>query len=89
MRNAIEYSQFIKDFWTHPATMHLVSDAAGVPLSIIMSTEIGHTNIQTSGIDIDEMIGALRVEPDATRLPLSEEDLAYDPLKSHSIIPWQ
>ncbi len=89
LRNAAEHSSFINDFWTHPATMQIVSDAAGVPLSIVMRTEIGHTNIQTAGSSLDEMIAELNVEPDDTIIPLTEEEQAYDTLNSRSIIPWQ
>jgi len=88
LRNAAEHSTFINDFWTHPATLQLVSDAAGIPLSIVMRTEIGHTNIQTSGSTMDEMIAELNVEPDGTKITLTEEEMAYDPLNSKSIIPW-
>lgn len=89
LRNAAEYSAFIKDFWTHPVTMQIVSDAVGVPLSIVMNTEIGHTNIQTSGDTLEEMMAQLAVEPDTTKLPLTEEEKAYDPLAASSIVPWQ
>jgi hypothetical protein len=89
LRNAAEHSRFINDFWTHPTTLHLVSEAAGVPLSILMRTEIGHTNVQTSRDTIEEMIAELRVVPDTTKLPLSEDNKAYDPFKTRSIIPWQ
>ncbi|RDW88548.1 hypothetical protein BP6252_00580 [Coleophoma cylindrospora] len=88
LRNAAEHSTFIEDFWTHPETLRLVSDAAGVPLSIVMRTEIGHTNIQTSGRSLNEMIDSLSVEPDTTKIQLSDEEKAYDPLRSNSIIPW-
>jgi len=88
LRNAAEHSTFINDFWTHPATMQIVGDAAGVKLSVVMRTEIGHTNIQTTGNTIDEMVAELTVEPDVTKLPLTEEERAYDPLASSSIIPW-
>jgi hypothetical protein len=88
LRNAADYSCFINDFWTHPETLRIVSDAAGLPLSIIMRTEIGHTNIQGQGSTISEMLAELSVEPDLTKVELTEEEKAYDPLKS-SIIPWQ
>ncbi|KAI9745259.1 MAG: hypothetical protein M1818_001538 [Claussenomyces sp. TS43310] len=88
LRNVAEHSTFIHDFWTHPMTLRLVSDAAGLPLSIVMPTEIGHTNIQTSGVTMEEMIAELSVEPDTTKVQLSEEEKAYDPLTSKSIIPW-
>ncbi|KAK5222167.1 hypothetical protein LTR72_006424 [Exophiala xenobiotica] len=68
--------------------MRVLSEAAGVPLRIVMQTEIGHTNIQTSGSTLEEMVSELRVEPQTTKVPLTEEERAYDPLKSSSIIPW-
>ena len=89
LRNVAEHSTFINEFWTHPATLRIVSDAAGLPLSIIMRTEIGHTNIQTSGSTLEEMIAELSVEPDRTKLPLSEEEKAHNPLQTNSVIPWQ
>lgn len=89
LRNAAEHSSFIEDFWTHPETLKLVSDAAGVPLSIVMRTEIGHTNIQTAGSSVGEMIEHLSIEPDRTKLVLNDEEKAYNPLNSKSIIPWQ
>jgi len=67
----------------------VLSEAAGVPLSIVMQMEIGHTNIQTSGKTMDEMISGLTVDPQTTKVPLTEEERAYDPLNSSSIIPWQ
>jgi hypothetical protein len=66
----------------------VLSEAAGVPLSIVMQMEIGHTNIQTSGKTMDEMISGLTVDPQTTKVPLTEEERAYDPLNSSSIIPW-
>jgi hypothetical protein len=90
LRNAVKHSQFIKDFWTHPETMRIVSDACGVPLEIVMPTEIAHTNIQVEGATISEMTSNLKVEPSVEQLDLTPEDRAYDPLKDESsIIPWQ
>lgn len=54
-----------------------------------MQTEIGHTNIQTKGGTIEEMVSELRVEPQTTKVPLTDADRAYDPLKASTIIPWQ
>ncbi|KIW52264.1 hypothetical protein, variant [Exophiala xenobiotica] len=88
LRNAAEHSSFIKALWNHPETMRVLSEAAGVPLRIVMQTEIGHTNIQTSGSTLEEMVSELSVEPQTTKVPLTEEERAYDPLKSSSIIPW-
>ena len=89
LRNAAAHSSFVRDFWNHEETIRVLSEAAGVPLSVVMPAEIGHTNIQTSGRTIDEMVNALKVEPDTTKVPLTEEERLYDPLKVDSIIPWQ
>ncbi|RHZ43471.1 uncharacterized protein CDV56_100974 [Aspergillus thermomutatus] len=89
LRDAVKHSQFIREFWTHPETMRIVSDASGVPLEVVMPTEIGHTNIQVEGATISEMTRNLQVEPSGEKLDLSPEDKAYDPLKAKSsIIPW-
>lgn len=89
LRDAVKHSQFIKDFWTHPETMRIVSEASGVPLEVVMPTEIGHTNIQVEGTTIPEMCSNLKVEPSVEKLDLSPEDRAYDPLTDKSsIIPW-
>lgn len=90
LRDAVKHSRFIRDFWTHTETMRIVSDASGVPLEVVMPTEIGHTNIQAEGSTIAEMASNLKVEPSVEKLELSPEDRAYDPLKDEtSIIPWQ
>lgn len=90
LRDAVKRSKFINDFWMHPETMKIVSEAAGVPLEVVMPTEIGHTNIQVQGTTIAEMSGNLQVEPSVEKLELSPEDRAYDPLNdTKSIIPWQ
>ncbi|CAG7964831.1 unnamed protein product [Penicillium salamii] len=89
LRDAAKRSKFINDFWTHPKTMAIVSEAVGVPLEVIMPTEIGHTNIQVEGNTVTEMTSNLRVEPAVEKLELSSEDRGYDPLKDKSsIIPW-
>ncbi|KAJ5775685.1 uncharacterized protein N7511_000696 [Penicillium nucicola] len=89
LRDAVKQSKFVNDFWTHPETMRIVSDAVDVPLEIVMPTEIGHTNIQVEGRTIPEMASNLNVEPSLEKLELSVEDRAYDPLKDASaIIPW-
>ena len=70
--------------------MRIVSEAVGVPLEVVMPTEIGHTNIQVEGTTIAEMASNLKPEPVVEKLELSAEDRAYDPLKDASaIIPWQ
>lgn len=90
LRNAVKYSRFIRDFWTHPDTMKIVSDASGVPLEVVMPMEIGHTNIQAEGATIAEMVSNLKVDPSVEKVELSPEDRAYDPLQDEtSIIPWQ
>ncbi|GKZ27125.1 hypothetical protein AbraIFM66951_004156 [Aspergillus brasiliensis] len=89
LRDTVKHSQFIKDFWTHPETMKIVSEACGVPLDVIMPTEIGHTNIQVEGTTISEMCSNLKVEPSVEKVDLSPEERSYDPLKDRSsIIPW-
>ena len=90
LRDAVKYSNFVKDFWTHPETIRIVSEAAGVPLEIVMPTEIGHTNIQVHGSTVDDMKKNLQIEPHHEKVELSVADRAYDPLKdSSAIIPWQ
>lgn len=70
--------------------MRIVSEAVGVPLDVIMPTEIGHTNIQVEGTTVSEMTKKLKVEPTAEKVELTVEERAYDPLKDASaIIPWQ
>lgn len=70
--------------------MRIVSEAVGVPLEVVMPTEIGHTNIQVEGTTIAEMASNLKPEPAVEKIELSAEDRAYDPLKDASaIIPWQ
>ncbi|KXG49875.1 uncharacterized protein PGRI_058430 [Penicillium griseofulvum] len=89
LRDAAKQSSFINDFWTHRETMNIVSEAVGVPLEVVMPTEIGHTNIQVEGTTIAEMANNLKVEPSVEKVELSPEDRAYDPLKDASaIIPW-
>ena len=90
LRDAVKQSKFVNDFWTHPETMRIVSEAVGVPLEVVMPTEIGHTNIQVEGTTIAEMASNLKAEPAVEKLELSDEDRCYDPLKDASaIIPWQ
>ncbi|OGM43416.1 hypothetical protein ABOM_007675 [Aspergillus bombycis] len=87
LRNLAQHSKFISDLWTHPETMRIVSEVAGVPLTIIMPTEIGHTNIQTSGCTVDDLTRELEVEPRASRACVDKED-GYDPLRESAVIPW-
>ncbi|KAI3293871.1 hypothetical protein DTO002I6_4817 [Penicillium roqueforti] len=89
LRDAVKQSKFVNDFWRHPETMRIVSEAVGVPLEVVMPTEIGHTNIQVEGTTIAEMASNLKAEPAVEKLELSLEDRTYDPLKDASaIIPW-
>lgn len=90
LRDAVKQSKFINDFWTHPETMKIVSEAVGVPLEVVMPTEIGHTNIQVEGTTIAHMASNLKVEPVVEKVKLSDEERSYDPLKDDTaIIPWQ
>ncbi|EFX06480.1 hypothetical protein CMQ_6801 [Grosmannia clavigera kw1407] len=89
LRGAEKQARFIRDFWTHPETLRIVSEAMDVPLEIVMPAEIGHTNIQVEGATNPEMVGKLKVEPSAEKVELSEAERAYDPLTDASaIIPW-
>ncbi|RAQ71267.1 hypothetical protein COH20_003454 [Aspergillus flavus] len=80
LRNLAKHSKFISDLWTHPETMRIVSEVAGVPLTIIMPTEIGHTNIQTAGGTVDDLMRELDVEPRANCVCVDEQN-GYDPLR--------
>ncbi|KAF1983144.1 hypothetical protein K402DRAFT_339024 [Aulographum hederae CBS 113979] len=90
LRGPSRYSTFIKDLWTHPETMQIVSETIGVPLEIVMPLEIGHTNIQTrsDSVDVKAMVDELGPEPLNEPVELSDADREYDPLKVDSIIPW-
>ncbi|KAJ5165237.1 uncharacterized protein N7500_007067 [Penicillium coprophilum] len=89
LRDAVKHSKFVNDFWTNPETMRIVSEAAGVPLEVVMPTEIGHTNIQVEGTTVAEMTSNLKAEPAVEKVELSSEDRTYNPLKDASaIIPW-
>ncbi|KNG88183.1 hypothetical protein ANOM_004231 [Aspergillus nomiae NRRL 13137] len=87
LRNLAQHSKFISDLWTHPGTMRIVSEVAGVPLTIIMPIEIGHTNIQTAGCTVDDLMKELEVEPKASSVCMVEQD-GYDPLRESAVIPW-
>jgi arginine repressor len=70
--------------------MSIVSEVMGVPLNVVMPTEIGHTNVQVEGATVSEMTKKLKVEPSVKNVELSAEERAYNPLKDASaIIPWQ
>jgi hypothetical protein len=88
LRDLAKHSKFIRDLWTHPETMRIVSEVADVPLAIIMPTEIGHTNIQVTGNTVDDLIRELDVEPRRSFV-YTNEQRNYDPLKANSVIPWQ
>ncbi|GMG53609.1 unnamed protein product [Aspergillus oryzae var. brunneus] len=68
-----------------PKTMRIVSEVAGVPLTIIMPTEIGHTNIQTAGGTVDDLMRELDVEPRANCVCVDEQN-GYDPLRESARI---
>lgn len=87
LRNLAQHSKFVHDLWTHPETMKIVSEVAGVPLTIIMPTEIGHTNIQSPGCTVDELIKELEVEPRA-KCSFMDEDMAHAQLGASAVIPW-
>jgi hypothetical protein len=82
LRNLAKHSKFIKDLWSHPETTRIVSKMAGIPLSVVMPIEIGHTNIQTSSSTIEEMMLGLR------RVEIIGE-ASYDPSTVDSVAPWQ
>ncbi|GAB1194502.1 hypothetical protein APSETT444_003748 [Aspergillus pseudonomiae] len=84
LRNLAQHSKFISDLWTHPETMRIVSEVAGVPLTIIMPIEIGHTNIQTAGCTVDDLMRELDVEPKANSVCMDEQD-GYDPLRESAV----
>ncbi|KAH0345228.1 hypothetical protein KCU81_g4531, partial [Aureobasidium melanogenum] len=86
LRNVAKVSKFVSDFWTHPKTVSIISDALGTKVEAIMPTEIGHTNIQVSGPG--DVLDQLKVRPSEEALPLTEEEEAYDPLSGSSVIPW-
>ncbi|KAF7595835.1 hypothetical protein BBP40_004647 [Aspergillus hancockii] len=88
LRGLAKHSKFIRDLWTHPETMRIVSEVAGVPLAIIMPTEIGHTNIQATGHTVEDLIRELEVEPSGNFVGTDEQE-DYDPLNANSVIPWQ
>lgn len=89
LRNVARYSKFVHDFWTHPATTRIISEALETGVEPVMPVEIGHTNIQGRGENIEEIKAGLKAEPTAEAVELSLEDMNYDPLKDDAIIPWQ
>ena len=89
IRDGSKHSRFIREFWTHPETLRIVSGVVGVPLEVIMPIEMGHTNVQVEGATVEEMTSKLRVEPAVEKVELSAEERAYDPLNDSAIIPWQ
>ena len=89
LRNVPKYSKFIRDLWTHPTTLKMIAEVAGVSLVPVINTEIGHTNIQANGSTVEEMIQELAVEPLPKACRMTEEQERFDPLASQSIQPWQ
>ncbi|KAI5236051.1 hypothetical protein E4T43_08866 [Aureobasidium subglaciale] len=86
LRNVAKASQFVRDLWTHPKTIEIVSNVLGVKAEVIMDTEIGHTNIQVSGSG--DVLSQLTIQPSQEARPLTKEEEAYDPLSGSSVIPW-
>ena len=89
LRNAAGHSKFLHDFWNHPETLKIMSQNMKAPLVPIFPLEEAFVSLQTSSNDLEEMKKEVSVEPQHERIPISESDLNYDPLKVKSIIPWQ
>ena len=89
LRNVAEYSKFVHDLWTHPETLKIIHEVAGVPLAPVIPYEIGQTNMQVRGSSVEEMIKELASEPSTATRELTEEEKAFDPLTEQGIIPWQ
>ncbi|RAL02993.1 uncharacterized protein BO80DRAFT_351329 [Aspergillus ibericus CBS 121593] len=88
LRNVAKYSSFIHDLWTHPETLRIIADVAGVPLVPIMKYEIGHTNIQANGTSVEEMLSELTAEPATSTVEVTEAEKSQDPVSGRSVIPW-
>ncbi|THY83323.1 hypothetical protein D6C95_08493 [Aureobasidium pullulans] len=86
LRNLAKVSKFVNDFWTHPDTLSIISDALGIKVVAVMPTEIGHTNIQVSGSG--DVLSQLKIQPSQEARPLTKEEELYDPLSGSSVIPW-
>jgi hypothetical protein len=69
---APEAARFVYDFWTSPAVLSAVSQAAGEELVPIFDYELGHTNIQVPvGMSRAEYTSSLSVDPyDKTAPPI-------------------
>lgn len=89
LRNAAKYSDFVRDFWTHPETTRIISEALGTVVEPIMRVEIGHTNVQRRGETVEEIKRGLKAEPSIERMKLTEEEMSFDPLSDSAIVPWQ
>lgn len=89
LRNVAQYSTFIRELWTHPETLKIIQDIAGVPLVPVIPYEIGQTNIQAKGDSVEEMVQELADEPSMATHEPTEDERLFDPLKGKSIIPWQ
>lgn len=70
---APEAARFVFDFWTNPATIAAVSEAAGEELIPVFDYELGHTNIQIPhGQDRRKYVESLPIDPYGS-LPKKEE----------------
>ena len=57
-------ARFVHDFWTSPAVLAAVSEAAGEDLVPVFDYELGHTNIQVpAGLDRREYTYSLSHDP--------------------------
>ncbi|KAG8625261.1 hypothetical protein KVT40_007012 [Elsinoe batatas] len=87
LRNVARVSPFVRDLWTHPQTLAIMSAILGTKVDVVMPTEIGHTNIQVTGDG--DVLEQLSVEPTTAKYsPAGQEEEAYDPLSGSSVIPW-
>lgn len=87
LRNVAKISKFVRDLWTHPTTLAIMSEILGTQVDVIMPTEIGHTNIQVTGAG--DVLEQLSIQPQAGPCTPPEKDESYDPLSGASVIPWQ
>jgi hypothetical protein len=89
LRNIAKHSKFIRDLWSHPETTRIISEVAGISLTVVMPIEMGHTNIQTSSSTIQEMMPEFQIEPSSQRVETTAEEANYDRLAADSVVPWQ
>lgn len=70
---APQAAQFVYDFWTSPAVLAAVSQAAGEELVPIFDYELGHTNIQVpKGLNRRDYASSLSVDPYSKVAPAIE-----------------